>query len=78
MDRDGFDWSAAVAGAAAGLCLALLVCGVIQERARRVWNAELDREARLWEESCDRAYERGVCDGARLANPVEPAGMVKR
>ena len=74
MDRDRFDWSAAVAGAVAGLCLALLVGGVIQERARRVWNAAMDREARLWEESCDRAYERGVCDGARLANPVEPAG----
>lgn len=78
MDRDGFDWSAAVAGAAAGLCLALLVCGAIQERARRVWNAEMDREAGRWMETCDRAYERGVCDGARLANPVEPAGMARR
>ena len=68
MDRDGFDWSAAVAGAAAGLCLALLVCGVLQERTRRVWHAELAREAMLWEETAERAYERGVCDGARLAD----------
>ena len=78
MDREGFDWSTAVAGAAAGLCLALLICGAIQERARRVWNAEMDREARLWQETAERAYDRGVVDGARLANPVEPAGMVNR
>lgn len=78
MDRDGFDWSAAGVGIAAGICAALLVCSVIQERARRVWNAEMDRETRLWQETAERAYDRGVVDGARLANPVEPAGMVNR
>jgi len=78
MNHEGIDWTALAIGAVIGVWLAAILAGLLQERSRRLWNAEMARETRLWEETAERAYERGVCDGARLANPVEPAGMVNR
>lgn len=75
MRNPGFDFCALACGIAAGVLAAAVGFGILNSHRMKLWNAEMARETALWEETCDRAYERGVCDGARLANPVQPAMM---
>lgn len=65
-----------VLGIAMGLCLAMMLAGVLQERSRRLWLQDAEASDRAWEEVAGRAYERGFVDGAgRAGREVESAGM---